>query len=117
VNRLIPGRGVWPPPKRTLALERSYLDIVGGQLGAPLLVETPDSRKYQMPVVGLAHDLTTISGKLGGDILFGYITMDTLEWLGQSRDFNELQIAVDGDPFDAAHVRQVEDQARTRLED
>jgi putative ABC transport system permease protein len=117
INRLVPAGGSWPPPKRTLALERSYLDAVGGKLGAALTIEAPDGRQYQMPVSGLAHDLTAISGRLGSDILFGYISMDTLEWLRQPRAFNQLQIAVDGDPFDAAHVRHVAAETRNRLED
>ncbi len=117
LNRLLPAGGEWPPPKRTLALERSYLDAVGGRLGVALTIEAPDGRQYHMPLAGLAHDLTAVSGRLGSNILFGYISMDTLEWLRQPRAFNQLQIAVDGDPFDAAHVRRVADQARTRLED
>jgi putative ABC transport system permease protein len=117
INRLTPAGGDWPPPKRTLALERSYLDAIGGRLGTTLTIEAPDGRQYQMPVVGLAHDLTAVSGRMGSDILFGYISMDTLEWLRQPRAFNQLQIADDGDPFDAAHVRQVADRARSRLED
>src|SRR5262245_23176059 len=110
VNRLALERGVWPPPKRTLALERSYIDTLGGQLGVPLSIEMPDHNVYQLPVVGLVHDLTVISGRLGDNILFGYISLDTLEWLRQPRAFNELQIAVDGDPFDSIHVRQVADE-------
>ena len=117
VNRLTIEAGTWPPPKHTLAIERSYLDTVGGQIGMPLQIEAPDGHQYAMPVAGVAHDLTAVSGRLGDTILFGYISMDTLEWLGQPRKFNELAIAVDGDPFDAAHVRQVASQARRRLED
>jgi putative ABC transport system permease protein len=117
VNRLAPAGGAWPPPKHTLALERSYLDAVGGQLGTALTIEAPDGRQYQMPVAGLAHDLTAVSGRLGNNVLFGYISMDTLEWLRQPRAYNQLQIAVDGDPFDMAHVRRVADRARARLED
>lgn len=115
--RLTPERGAWPPPKHTLALERSYLDTAGGQLGAELQIETPDGRDYSMPLASVAHDLTVVSGKLGDSILFGYISLDTLEWLRQPRAFNELHIAVDGDPFDAAHVRQVAARARGRLEE
>jgi putative ABC transport system permease protein len=117
INRLAPEAGDWPPPRRTMALERSYLDAVGGRLGATLTIEPPGGRQYQMPVTGLAHDLTAVSGRMGSDILFGYISMETLEWLGQPRAFNQLQIAVDGDPFDADHVRQVADRARRRIED
>src|SRR5205814_324548 len=82
-----------------LSLARSYLDAIGGRLGTTLTIEAPDGHQYQMPVAGLAHDLTAVSGRLGSNILFGYISLDTLEWLRQPRAFNQLQIAVDGDPF------------------
>jgi putative ABC transport system permease protein len=117
VNQLIAAGGTWPPPKRALGLERTYLPAAGGQIGAQLTIETPDGRQFQMPVAGVAHDLTAVSGRLGDNILFGYISMDTLEWLRQPRAFNQLLIAVDGDPFDQAHVRRVAEQARGRLED
>ncbi|MFN8471020.1 MAG: ABC transporter permease [Anaerolineae bacterium] len=117
VNRLAAEAGPWPPPKRSLAIERSFVDSVGGQIGVPLQIETADHRVHDMPLTSSVHDLTAVSGHLGDNVLFGYVTMDTLEWLGQPRSFNELQLVVDGDPFDTAHVRQVAEMARRRLED
>jgi putative ABC transport system permease protein len=116
INRLAPAGGAWPPPKRTLLLERSYLDVVGLRIGDDLLIETPGGRQVQMPVTGVAHDLTAASGRLGSLILFGYISLDTSEALGLSQEMNTLQITVAGDPFDAARVRQVVDDVRARSE-
>jgi putative ABC transport system permease protein len=116
VNRLLPSGGAWPPPKRTIVLERSYLDSVGARLGQPLLIETSSGRQFQVPLSGLAHDLTAVSARLGSAIVFGYASLDTAEWLGLSHDMNNLDLVVGGDRFDPAHVRQVVGDVRARVE-
>ena len=116
VNRLLPAGGVWPPPKRTIVLERSYLDSVGASLGQPLLIEMSSGRQFQVPLSGLVHDLTAVSARLGSAIVFGYASLDTAEWLGLSHDMNNLEIVVGGDRFDQAHVRQVVGDVRARVE-
>src|SRR5262249_56865732 len=98
------GGGAWPPPTHPWFWGRWYLDGGGTRLGAPLPIETPDGRQFQVPVAGLAQDLTAVSGRLGSPFLHGYISLDTAEWLGLSHDMNNLQIVVRGDPSDSAHV-------------
>jgi putative ABC transport system permease protein len=117
VNKLQPAGGAWPPPKHTLLLERSYLDVTNASLGTPLLIETPAGQQFQVPIAGLAHDLTAVSGQLGSPFLFGYVSLDTSEWLGLSHDMNNLQIVVRGDPYDSAHIRHIVDELHARLED
>src|SRR5205823_6607829 len=47
----------------------------------------------------------------------GYATLETVEWLGGSRDFNELLIAVDQRQTDQEYVSQVAKAEKRRLED
>jgi putative ABC transport system permease protein len=117
VNRLVSVAGEWPPPKRTVLLERSYLDVVGARFGEPLLIETPHGRQFQLGLSGAAHDLTAVSGRLGSPIIFGYISLDTAEWLGLSDQMNNLQIVIGDHRFDPAHVQRVVDDVQKRTED
>ncbi|MCP4540886.1 MAG: ABC transporter permease [Chloroflexi bacterium] len=116
VDKIVPVEGEWPPPEQTLLLERSSLAAAQTQIGQPVLIETPDGYLREMPIVGLVHDLTVSSGKLVDQILFGYISLETLDWFGLSRDYNEIDILVTGDIFNKDHIREVSTQAKDTLE-
>jgi putative ABC transport system permease protein len=116
VNRLVPERGAWPPPRRTIALERSYLESAGAQPGQALTVEVDDGRQFRVAVAGVAHDRTMVSGRLGSPVLQSYATLDTTEWLAGSRDVNEFYVAVDARHGDQAGIRAVADAVQAKLE-
>jgi putative ABC transport system permease protein len=117
VNRLLPDSGAWPAPKRSMLIERSYLDSAGIQLGDTPAIKLENGQEYQLPVAGSAHDLAVVSGRLGSAVLHGYISLDTAEWLTGSRDVNEFQIAVDDDQRDTAHLRALVERVRAELTD
>ena len=56
-----------------------------------------------MRVAGTAHDLSQIASFFRG-VAYGYISMDSLEWLGETRDFNQLKFVVAENRLDKAHV-------------
>jgi len=66
-----------------------------------------------MRIAGLAHDLSKGQTSL---MAFGYITFDTLEWLGFSRDFNELHILVAENGTDKEHIQAVADRVQDKIE-
>src|SRR6266545_3341442 len=47
---------------------------------------------------------------------YGYITLDTVEWLGQARDFNQLNIVVAEQKLDTDHIKAIASQVQTKLE-
>ncbi|MDQ5850956.1 MAG: FtsX-like permease family protein, partial [Chloroflexota bacterium] len=47
---------------------------------------------------------------------YGYITFDTLEWLGYPRSFNALHLLVDGNAEDKQYVQSVIDEVRDKVE-
>ncbi|MHC4621758.1 MAG: ABC transporter permease, partial [Planctomycetota bacterium] len=116
VDKIVPAGGEWPPPEQTLLLERSSLAAAQAQIGETVLIETPDGHLREMRIAGLVHDLTVSSGKLVDQILFGYIGLETLDWFGLSRGYNEIDIVVTGDRFDKDHISEVAQQARNTLE-
>ncbi len=115
VNKIISAAGEWPPA-HTLLLERSSLAIAQTEVGQSVLIEAPNSRQREIEVAGLAHDLSVVPGKLVDQVIFGYISLDTLDWLGLSRDFNEIAIVVAEDKFNQAHIEHVARQVSDDLE-
>ncbi len=115
VNKVWHKTGAWPPPQREVLIERSSIAIVGAPVGDRLLIETPDGKQRSIRVAGTVHDLSQISTFFRG-ISYGYISMDTLEWLGETRDFNQLNFVVAKDRLDKTHVEKVAAEVRSKIE-
>ena len=115
VNRLRPISGAWPPADRELLLERGSLGWVNARVGDTLLLETSDRKQRHMRVAGLAHDLNQIPTFWSGTVN-AYITFDTLEWLGEPRAYNALNIIVANHGNDKARIQQVADAVGDKVE-
>ncbi len=115
VDRVVSRRGAWPPPDKELLVEQSSVAMVGAKIGDTLLIETPDGKERRIRVAGVVHDLSQISSFFRG-MAYGYISMDTLEWLGETRDFNQLNFTVDEGPLTKARVEAVAGQIRNKIE-
>jgi putative ABC transport system permease protein len=115
INKIRPAGGEWPPPERTLLIERAALDLAQAELGKQVLLEMPDGDRRSLRVSGLAHDVSQQPPFFTGDI-YGYISFDTLEWLGVPRDFNELHITVDEELRGYEQRRMIADEVRGKIE-
>ena len=80
INKIQPFGGDWPPPERELLIERASLSLTKSQIGNSITMETPENKQYDMRIAGLAYDLNKPPTQFTG-VAFGYITLDTLEWL------------------------------------
>ncbi len=112
VNKIWPQSGAWPPPYRELLVERSALEMLGAQVGDSIQVETADRKVRDVRVAGTVHDLCQLPATFA-DTAYGYISFDTLEWLGERRALNELDIVVrkDADQQETLHIlNQVKDK-------
>jgi putative ABC transport system permease protein len=116
-NRLAPGDGAWPAPRHAMLFERSYMDGAGVQIGDSLPIELEDGRRHQLAVAGSAQDLAVTSGRLGGPVLHGYISLDTAESLTGSHSVNEFLIAVDDDRRADAALQTIADRVDAKLRD
>lgn len=114
VNMVHPWRGAWPPPDRQLLLERNSLALTGAQVGDSLLVENSLGDQRTLPIVGLTHDMNQPPAQITG-VPYAYVTRDTLEWLGLSRNFNQLQILVAEGRYDKTHITEVAQAAADKL--
>jgi putative ABC transport system permease protein len=117
INKIVPESGTWPPPDRTLLIERSSLSAAGVQIGDTVVVEAPNGNQHRLPVAGLVHDMSVVSGELVDQVIFGYVTLETVQWFGLPGGFTEVDLTVTGDRSDREHVRQVAEEAGDRVEE
>ncbi len=103
--------GHWPPGKGEVLLERASMVYIGVQPGEEILVKTPEGRKFYLTVTGRTHDLYRIPPVIEGWI-YGYVSMDTLRWMGQPEGYNELYLTANSD----ANMKTVTDKAADRIE-
>ena len=115
IFQLRPERGAWPPPEHELLIERASLDWMGLQVGDVILVETLSGKQREMRIAGTVHDLTQQAASWTGRAA-GYLSLDTLEWLGLSPHFDELNIIVAEKPYDEEHIQDVAQQVRRKVE-
>ncbi|MFC1976381.1 ABC transporter permease, partial [Chloroflexota bacterium] len=90
IDQFSPETGEWPPPNNQMLIERSTLGLFG-EVGVDdtVSVKTPDGKIREMRIAGLAHDLNAAMFAFDG-VGYGFITEDTLDWLNQERNYNEL---------------------------
>ncbi len=91
VNKIWPESGAWPPPEREILIERAALPLIKAQVGDVMLIETAGEKQRHLRVAGLAHDPAQMPAQLDGSP-YGYVTFETLEWLGEEHGFNELYV-------------------------
>jgi putative ABC transport system permease protein len=114
VNKIRPQSGAWPPPARELLIERSALELIGAQAGDTVLIETSDRKLREMRIAGVVHDLAQMPSYFD-NMPRGYISFDTLEWLGEPRALNELHIVAQN-RNDKEEVLRVVNQVKDRVE-
>ncbi len=97
VTRIQPNTGVFPPPRGEIAIERSFMEKLGVNVGDSLTLEVgEDDELYQLPISGTVYNVNVEAGFIS-DVVFGYTTTRTLRELDLPADYNRLQLLVDRD--------------------
>ncbi|AJQ29977.1 FtsX-like permease family protein [Pelosinus fermentans] len=86
--------GAWPPGDGDVLLERSSMTELGVNQGDRIIVETSTGRKRSMKVTGTVYDSSKIPSLFSGNY-YGYISMDTLEKLDESRQLDQVDLVVE----------------------
>jgi putative ABC transport system permease protein len=110
-----PQAGTWPPPDKKLVIERAALGIMGAKIGDPVIVETDGGKEKVMEIAGTAHDQSSPPASVSRQVSV-FINRDTLEWLGEPRDYNRLYYIVAEHKTDKNHVEDVGNLIRNKLE-
>ena len=93
VNIVRPLSGDWPPDDGDVLLERSSQKAMAIAPGEWITIETTAGRKRSLKVSGLVHDPTQIPTLFSGSY-YGYISMDTLEKLDETRQLDQVNFIV-----------------------
>lgn len=115
INVIQPVSGGWPPPKRAILLERASVDYLNAQGLETGTIETSDGKRREVAIAGVVHDMSVPQASIDGHA-YGYISIDTLEWLDGHRDLNELRIVVSENPRDIDHIKQVVNDVQSKIE-
>ena len=115
IDLLKPIHGQAVPKKRQVVLEQDVLNHIDTKLGGALEFQLPDGSTKTLPVVGIVQDTAASAG----DFLAspsGYLTMDTLQYLGQPRFFNRALVVVSEDGDDILHIRDMGAKLKDKIE-
>jgi putative ABC transport system permease protein len=115
VNRFWSEAGAWPPPDHEVLIERASIDYLNVSIGATVQIKMNGDTERTMRVAGAVYNPEQPEAGIAG-LAFGYISLDTLKWLGEARGLNELLIVVEGDATDPEHIQAVADNVKDRVE-
>ncbi len=122
IDRVRQVQGQWPPADHEVIFDLHKLSDARANIGDLVEIKLPgETKTRQLKFVGTVQDQTIGSSGGGGGYflapLQGYITYDTLEWLDQPKQLNELYVTVASSPNDENHIRAVADKVSKKLED
>ncbi|MDQ2869887.1 MAG: FtsX-like permease family protein, partial [Acidobacteriota bacterium] len=115
VGRLVREKGAWPPGKGEMLIERDAFSVARAKIGDSVRVKTARGREVALRVTGSVHDVGQAQARME-NIVYGYITLDTLEDLGEEPFLDQLQILVASGRLDPAHIGSVAADVRNVVE-
>ena len=119
VNQINSESGEYPPATQSILIERASfsptLGLGSAEVGDQLIIEPPDGRKREVTISGSVHDLSQLPAFIQGSA-YAYATFETLEWMGEPKNYNQLVFVVADNKFDIDHVKNVGLLIQDRLE-
>ena len=96
VNQLRVVQGAAKPRDKEVVIERSSMDLLNASVGDALTIERSDGKQRIMHIAGVVHDLSAVPTSMSG-MFYGYVTSDTMEWLGEGADYTQVVLRVAAD--------------------
>lgn len=109
LNYLKPAEGEASIPKyadKEIILDASAMSL-GYKPGDTILIELANGKRRELKLVGYMHEVTGFPYSLAQQVS-GYVTPNTLEWLGGDiSNYGQIMISVSENPTDAEHVTAI----------
>jgi putative ABC transport system permease protein len=94
MNKFTHQSGAWPPPKGTILIEREALPLINAKIDSKFNIQTPNGERRNISVSGITHD-PGLAPSWMEQTVYGYITIETQAWLGESSALQNIKIKVD----------------------
>ena len=115
VSKLEREQGAWPPGRGELLIERDAFQVARAKIGDVVTVKTANGVEKQLTVTGRVHDVGQAQARME-NIVYGYITLETLTEIGEQPFLDQLNILVAENRYDEDHVREVAAKAEKLIE-
>ena len=100
--------------RQDVAFDRSA-STVGLQPGQTIQIELPGGEKRSLNFIGYVHDVTSFPYGMTG-VVSGYITLETAEWLGAGKNYNQLLVRVSDNITDRVHISDIAKKITDRMD-
>ena len=114
VNQFKIEEGSGNPGVREILLERQSASSLKVSTGDQVIIQTPDERQFPLEVVGIVQDVNVMPFMLLGKAT-GYVSMETLDWMGYSPYYNRIDITVSGDNLKKSYVLEIGNLIKDRV--
>lgn len=86
-------KGQWPPLKNQILIEQQALSVLGSNIDDSINIKTRSGITAKLNIVGTAHDVVLPQAEWE-NIVYGYISADTLTNMGGEMFFNQLKVSL-----------------------
>ena len=115
INQIFVEKGTAAPERGEVFLERKTADYLNLDAGEKLQVRLPGTtRTWNLDVTGIVHDLHAIPPELLLQTN-GYISLETLQWMGLGRWYNALLFTVQDNTYDKEYNMMAAGLLRDRI--
>ncbi|MBX7221052.1 MAG: FtsX-like permease family protein [Blastocatellia bacterium] len=115
VSTLKPQEGAWPPATGEILLERDAVQVAKARLGDWVTIKTASGGEQKLRFSGTVKDVGQAQARMETSV-YGYITLATLEQLGEELFFDQVKLVVSGNKLDEGHIRDVTANLRQLIE-
>ena len=115
VARLEHERGAWPPATGEILIERDAFQVAQASIGDLVTVKTSNGNEQRLVISGSVHDVGQAQARME-NVVYGYITLETLAQLGEQPYLDQLNILVAENRFDENHIREVAARIQTLIQ-
>ena len=85
--------GAAAPPEGCMLVERTAFIVMNAKEGDEMIIKTPHGEPKKIKLAGTVHD-PGLAPAWQEQTGYGYITLSTLHWLGETQNFDQLRILV-----------------------
>lgn len=107
--------GKFPPDKGEILLERSALSFSGRKINENISIKLREILEKNLKISGTVYDMGLAPAWME-NMVYGYITSSTLEYLGKTDKNSELKIVVAGDRRDKRNISEKANIIKSFLE-